>query len=657
MNLRSLQFVVCLVATCCAPAMAWSSWTQPAPEELKMTTDSAAPAGAAAVYLDLEETADNQRHRQTLYARIKILTQKGVEEYSDVAVPYEIDSDYENGFKDKVKGIEARTIHSDGTVIPFTGKPWTREIVREGRIRVMEKGFSMPDVQVGSILEYRWVRSYQGSYLPQWYIQQPIFVHKAHYNFVPGSDPKRYPTFIYRTSFLPPGAQIKSSEMKGWDLTVQDIRPLVEEEDSPPMHSLGYRVLFYDTFAPSPDVFWEVRGAGWSKAVDKFVDANKLKEVVAQLVAPADTNDQKLRKIYAAVMKLENTDFTRERTKAENKAEKLDIRNVVDVWTAGRGNGRQITLLFIGMARAAGLKAYAMMVTDRDQNIFMKSHMDWDQLDDLIAIVNVDGIETYFDPGERYCDYGTLHWKHTSTSGVRQTEKGDAEIAQTPVPHATDTVVTRNADLTLDANGGVQGTLHLTMTGSEALIWRQEALITDAEQTAKEFQEQLQRAMAPGVQVKMEGFTGLSDFTVPFAATLQVSGTLGTRTGHRLLVPGTFFEARAKPRFVSATRQNPVYLDWAYTMKDDVRLHLPAEMEIEERPKADILFGPNASYQESYGGGPHEFRYTRQEQVSAILYSVPQYPALRDFFQKMNSQDHAQLVLHAAAAATTAQSQ
>lgn len=657
MNRRSLKLIVFTLAFYCAPAMAWSSWTQPTPEELKMTSDPAAPAGAPAVYLNLEETADNLWHRQTFYARIKILTQKGVENYSDVTVPYEVFSDYEEGFTEKVKGIEARTIHSDGTVIAFTGKPWTREVVRAGRIRMMEKGFSMPDVQVGSIIEYRWARSYHDDYLPQWYIQQPIFVHHAHYNFVPGNNRGRTLQFLYKTSFLPQNAQIKNSDMKGWDLTLDNIPPLVEEEDSPPIHGVGYRVLFYQTFAPSPEIFWTLRGQAWSAAVDKFVDSRKLGNVVAQLVAPNESNDQKLRRIYAAVMALENTDFTRERSKAEDKADNLKIRNAFDVWAAQRGNGREIALLFVALARVAGLKAYAMMVTDRDQNIFMKSHEDWDQLDDLIAIVNLDGIETYFDPGERYCEYGKLHWKHSWTSGVRQLDNGGAEIAQTPFPEPADTLVTRDAELSLDQNGGVRGTLRLTMTGSEALIWRQEALITDAEQAAKEFEEKVRATVPAGLQLKMEGFSGLDDSNFSLGAALEVTGTLATKTGQRLLLPSTFFEAQAKARFVNATRQNPVYLDWAYTVKDHVHLELPENLKIEDRPKeADLAFAPYASFQASYEGTGREYLNTRQEKVGAILYKVQQYPTLRDFFQKMNSQDQGQVVLKSAETLTTAES-
>ena len=124
-----------------------------------MTSDPAAP-GAAAVYLFREETADDDRHMRTFYARIKILTDAGREEFSDVSMPYE-------DKEENIKGVEARTIHSDGTVIEFTGKPWQKEVVKAGQVRYMEKGFSMPNVQVGSILEYRYETTYSDWWAPR----------------------------------------------------------------------------------------------------------------------------------------------------------------------------------------------------------------------------------------------------------------------------------------------------------------------------------------------------------------------------------------------------------------------------------------------------------------------------------------------------------
>lgn len=618
-----------------APAWAGAKWTEPTAEELQMKADPAAP-GAEAVYLYLEQTADDQKHEHTYYARIKVLTEGG-REYADVVMPYW-------NHAEKIRGVEGRTIHSDGTVVPFTGKPWQKELVKSGGLRIMEKGFTLPDVEVGSILEYRYMTTYDDWWAPQWYLQQPIFVHEAHYHFVPGPGGK-----VFATRFLPPNADV--NEKKGWELRVANVPAQVDEDDSPPLHDLGYRVLFYymDGRASSAEQYWANAGAYWSTSVDNWVAADQLKPAVAQIVAPGDSDEQKLRKIYAAVMQLENTTFTRERSEAEETPGERKAANAADVWQQRSGNRQQIALLFVGLARAAGLKVYAMRVTNRDENVFSKNETDWDQLDDLIAIVNLGGIETYFDPGERYCAFGEMYWIHTWTGGVRQVDNG-TEVATTPYPVATDTSTIREADLTLDATGQVHGTIRVEMTGNTALRWREEALFTDAEEAKKEFGDGLQSEMPSGTTATMQNMAPLADFGPPLVATLAVSGTLGTKTGRRLFLPGTFFESQAKPRFATATRVNPVYLRYPYRMRDTVKMTLPPGSSAEIVPKdADIPFATNAAFTAKYRVTGNVYAYDRDERVSKILYPVADYPALRDYFQKVNTQDEGQLVLTAAA--------
>jgi Domain of Unknown Function with PDB structure (DUF3857)/Transglutaminase-like superfamily len=622
------------------PAWAGAKWTQPTPDELKMTSDPAAP-GAPAVYLFLEETTDDGKQEYTFYARIKILTDEG-RKYGDVIMPFWA---HEEG----IRAVEGRTIHSDGTVVPFDGKPWKREVAKGGGLRMMEKGYSLPDVQVGSIVEYRYMMTYQGWEAPRWYLQQPIFVHEAHYHFVPGGG-----GLVVATRFLPPNAQV--NEKHGFDLRVANIPMQVDEENSPPLHSLGYRVLFYymDRTISSPDDFWKQKGAYWSAGVDFFVAPDKLKPVVAQLVAPGDTDEQKLRKIYAAVQKLQNTDFMRERTGEEEKADKSKVSSAADIWQQRRGNRQAIALLFIGMARAAGLTAYAMRVTNRDENVFARNETDWDQLDDTIAIVKLDGREVYFDPGDPYCPFGQLHWKHTWTMGVRQTDKGGTEISQTPYPSWADTDMKRSADLKFDADGQVHGTVRVVMTGSVALGIREAALVTDAEETQKDLRDAIAWGLPSTVTLKLTSLGPLDDGEAPLTATFSVSGALGTRTGKRLFLPGSFFEAEAKPRFSSATRQNPVYLYFAYTREDDVTLTLPSADILESVPKdGAVTFSSGLNFDEDYQGRQNVYHSTRREKVEQILYKQKDYPDLRDFFQKVNAQDQQQLVVIAAPAASS----
>jgi transglutaminase-like putative cysteine protease len=237
---------------------------------------------------------------------------------------------------------------------------------------------------------------------PSWIIQQPIFVRRAHYHFVP-TDTSRTITstdswghesvvnHLVYFPLLPPGVKVREG-LDGFDLVVDNIPAAPDEEFMPPLKSFSYRLIFYYTAYLSGEEYWKSEGKYWSKDVDRFAEpSDKIRAAVAQTVAPGDTDDQKLQKIYAAVMTLDNTDFTREHSAEENKAEGQKIKNAADIWEQKRGNGTEITRLFIAMARAAGMKAYAMTLTQRNQALFNRGFLSWGQLTDEIAIVNVGG--------------------------------------------------------------------------------------------------------------------------------------------------------------------------------------------------------------------------------------------------------------------------
>ena len=140
-------------------------WTVPTPEELAMTSQPEVP-GAPAVYLFREETTDDKLHMFSIYVRLKVLAERG-KEHGNVELKYAKLSD---GGGYTVEDIQGRTIHPDGTIIPFTGKPYEKLVEKTQGVKVMAKVFTLPDVEVGSILEYRYKLRYDDrSYLtPEW---------------------------------------------------------------------------------------------------------------------------------------------------------------------------------------------------------------------------------------------------------------------------------------------------------------------------------------------------------------------------------------------------------------------------------------------------------------------------------------------------------
>jgi hypothetical protein len=106
---------VVLLCAVVSPVLVCAQFQQPTDEELKMTADPKAP-GAAAVYLDYEEIANDPLHYESTYARIKVLTEKG-KTMATVELPYFLKG------STKITGIKGRTIQPDGTIVPLTVKP------------------------------------------------------------------------------------------------------------------------------------------------------------------------------------------------------------------------------------------------------------------------------------------------------------------------------------------------------------------------------------------------------------------------------------------------------------------------------------------------------------------------------------------------------
>jgi len=632
--------VALLLAALASPGSLRAQFQNPTPEELQMTADPKAP-GAAAVYLNVTEIANRELNFESYYARIKVLSEKGLD-LATVALPYE---KHVYGVAD----IQARTIQPDGTVIPLVGRPSDLLKSKGKGFQSGRKVFTLPSVQVGSILEYYFQLRYSSNYVPNpfWDIQYRYLVHKAHYQCIQCQD-------LGVWSVLPTGVSISKDHFGHTVLDMTDVPPAPDEEWMPPMGTMLYKAVFYRNLARDPESFWSTEGSIWSRSVDQFTEpSDSFRNAVKALIAPGDSNLEKAQKLYQAVQSLENTDFTREKSEVERK--KLNIKEInraEDVWTQKSGTRTEIALLYLSMLRAAGLTAYAMRVVNRDLAIFMPSYFDFDQLDDTIVLANIDGKEVVLDPGEKMCPFQTVSWKHSAAAGLRQTAGGSA-IATSPHQAYSANTVQRIADITLDSRGVIAGNLRFIMTGQEALFWRQKALENDEAEVKKQFDLWIATMVPDGVEAHIDHFIALGAPDAALAAVIAAKGTAGTATSKRLLVPGLFFETREGHPFADQDKRlTPVDMHYGDLISDDITYQLPPAMTVESAPQDDkIPWDGHAVLLIKSKTDPGQVNITRTFVRSFTFVATGDYQHLRNFYQKVAAADQQQLVLTASPAA------
>ena len=658
--MRNSIFLQCAALSLAAllPA-ARAQFQPPSEEELKMTAGPKAP-GAAAVYLDLEEVANDPLHYQSHYARIKVLAEKG-KDLATVELPY-----LKGGWK--ISDIKGRTIHPDGAIVELTAKPEDLLNEKTGALEIGRKVFTLPSVEVGSILEYSYSIRFNDNEFssPSWEIQRPYFVHRAHYSFtpfkafmpdgVPGRDTNQYLVdargrevhSLIWWGRLPAGVSIKTSMNGSYTVDVTDVPPIPDEAWMPPIQSLLYRVNFYYCYTANTDDFWTGEARLWAKDVDNFAGpSNIIRGAVMSLVAPGDSDLDKARKLYVAVQALDNTDYSRHKTQSEMKELKIkQPKHAQDTWTEKSGSSEDIAMLYLAMLRTAELTAYAVKVVNRNQGFFDKSFMSLSQLDTTLVVLSTGGQKIVLDPGEKMCPFQTVNWLHSDTGGIGQSAEGIA-FTMTPAQLYTSNTETRIASLTLDARGGVTGHAQIIMVGQTALRWRQAALRNDETEIKKQFDRELDSMTPDGVVAHVDHFLGLDQPDQNLIAIINFSGALGTATAKRLMLPGLFFESRANATFVNEEkRQIAIDMQYGDRVTDDVTWYLPAELSVEGAPQdASISWPGHAIFMLKSVRGQGQIKISNSLARAFTLATPGEYQDLRGFYQKVDAAEQVPLIL------------
>jgi hypothetical protein len=161
--------------------------------------------------------------------------------------------------------------------------------------------------------------------------------------------------------------------------------------------------------------------------------------------------------------------------------------------------------------------------------------------------------------------------------------------------------------------------------------------------------------MPAGIELKVASIDKLEDYEQPLVANIQVTGSLGSSTGKRVLLPGDIFVATAKPSFPHEKRDIPVYFQFPHMTQDAVRIHFPQTLSIESLPATEkTAYEKSIAYALSSESAPGSFTVRRNYVLGEIVFYPPQYANFRTFYSKMENKDQESVVLTNAPVTATA---
>jgi hypothetical protein len=665
------------------PAQTQKEEWPPISAEERSMKDCVFQPGAPAIYLLRDLATDDEKFTTTVFKRLKILTAAG-RDRANIEIPFFSGSR-------KVTGIEARVVPPQGPPRDFKGQIFEKTAMSYRKARYAVKTFALPDVEVGSIIDYRYKlepdygkvsakgigdiatalgasagRPEEGGVgawsefraLPaeSWDIQDELFTKKAKFSYTANS---YIVSFLfgrkYRMAWVGVGMRGALPNIGGErvELEVSDVPAFEPEEFMTPEESERMSV---DLFFLRPDIddneeFWQRESKDWQKGVETFIGKPaKFTAEAAKIVGDATDPSEKLKRIYLKAQSLRNLSYEKGMTQKQRKEQKIkDNTKVAEVLERGYGLRSDITRTFAALARAAGFTADIVRVVSRDNKLFRKHYLSfYSQFDSEVAEVKVGEKTLLFDPATPFCPFGLVHWSRTNTAALRSSDI-PPKFFTTPGSPPDLALTQRDIALSLDLQGNLAGTVRTTYTGHEALVRRLDHINDDAAAKREALEKEIADALPMGAKATLTKMENIDNNEPALIVHYDVSiPGIATVAGEKMLLPVSPFLGGGEYPFQHARRRYPVYFPYAFREFDDIVITLPeglaAEVRPEPRKHATDAFLYSLVYTQD---APQKLHIQRDLTLRRIYYPVDQYPPLKSFYAMARTCDEEQIVLAA----------
>lgn len=574
------------------------------------------------LYFDLSSMASTMQFER--HIRIKILKAKGKDQ-ADIHMPY---FSYRN--IEFIKNLTAQTYNLDASGNIVTTKV-EKKLIYEKPIDKYrsEQVFTFPDVQAGSIIEYKWLQVCTSFSLENWYFQQEIPVKYSRYRVDFPSEIEVYASPLcvlpYESKKDSKGTRvIQTFSMKNIP-ALRDEPYISCDKDYLQRIDLRLQAVNWPTYRQN-------LVKTWPQQIKNLMEDEDFGVQLKRNIPRTTDLDEQLKKLTDPYRKMVTIhEYVRKNMEWNGLKNIWALNGVKAAWKDKKGTSGEINLILVNLLKDADLKAHAILVSTRDHGVVTSALAEVDQFNKVMAYVEIGENVYVLDATEKNTPSGLIPMEVMFSEGLVIEKPETFEWGWRPLWNdrtmMKNTLVMR-ADIT--ENG--------LMNGSASMFSYDYDRVQRVDDARKDKAKFLEKYFQTNQSVKVDSlnFENLDDDTLPFIQKVQFSLPVSASGDYKYFSTNLFTRLEKNP-FVADSRFSDIFFGVNQSYNIVANITIPEGYAFETLPKNMKMIMPDTSITIT------RRLATEGNQISVRVglefkkpfFTVQEYPDFKEFYKQL----------------------
>lgn len=558
----------------------------------------------------------NGNAKYTRHLRIKLFNKQAIDEWASRSFLIEKD-------EQSIPKVKATTYNLQNGVI--VGTPLADESIFKTKFdkSYRKVSFTMPNVVEGSILDIRYSSIIHYS-VPSWSFQHSIPTRLSQYELY-------LPPPLSLTTEVQGILPVTHKELeKGGDSWIMENVPAFKEA---PYISTPADFLSAIHFHPERSFLdWSRVASGLKEREDfgQLIYRPNFLSTITKELTSKQSND--LDKVKSVVEYVKNNISWNE---IPDKYGETKLKDVVD---KREGSSGDINIILMSMLLQSGIHVEPVLISNRTNGLPKPYHPSLWQFNDVIGLIEIEKKKYLIDATDRHLNFLTLPKRCMNAAGL---VLGKDSIYWLPITTRKSRILT-TAKLSLNEANELTGQLTIVTDGHDAAERRDKFFRLGEQEYWKTMFE------SQNLSLTNQTIQNQKNPNEPLSETMDVTSTYSITTTNDLIYvdPIIFGRVSVNP-FKESTRAYPVDFENTSDNYYVAQIKIPAGYIVDELPKpVNLTLRGNTArllYSASVNGDLLNVNF--QVSINKRVFTVDEYPLLRELFAQIVSKHSEQIVL------------